>query len=267
MAAYWEQPYTASSHAATNAGWGTDWGEAIFRWYFFWTDGPKIFCNVVCREKEMGCTGCGHGGCGRTIVMIILCPSNSNSKTGGIMHHQSIASNRLREILGSYFPALFLIEVESDYIDAQKMSSQRTELSTYYHEYIHFLQDVSTVYGMINATGILLSVNHMIQLLLQNKDLDENWINNIPHIHSISLKKFCDSYGEIDIDAEETIKNKATIHSFQENNNGTIDIKIIHEQSVYNFSFGGRCIFESMAFEIQKYLFPDVDHSRKPRFP
>ena len=60
---------------------------------------------------------------------------------------------------GMYYPGTFLIGISKEFFDGMKYSDfTEEEMATFVHEYIHFLQDISTVAGGMNY-------NHKAKLL------------------------------------------------------------------------------------------------------
>ena len=62
-------------------------------------------------------------------------------------------SKARNQILGEYFLNWFIIKCNVD-IDFENLSNSDThnQLGTFFHEYIHFLQNASTTYGNMNET-------------------------------------------------------------------------------------------------------------------
>lgn len=60
---------------------------------------------------------------------------------------------RLRRVLGGYEPAFFRIELEFPFYNAMHsiLNLAPKDLSVFVHEYIHFIQDISTFSGLNNA--------------------------------------------------------------------------------------------------------------------
>ncbi|EEA7603805.1 hypothetical protein GMM39_20825, partial [Salmonella enterica subsp. enterica] len=81
------------------------------------------------------------------------------------------------EILGQYLPGYFTITVNSatDFIN---MSEQ--DYSTLVHEYIHFLQNISTVSGLTILSCIGAWVGHLTHGIYNNKE-SEGGIRCFPY--------------------------------------------------------------------------------------
>jgi hypothetical protein len=60
---------------------------------------------------------------------------------------------RLKTINGRYFPSFFCIKVETN--DKPEDFLNQNNLDTVIHEYLHFIQDVSTVYGLANTSNTI----------------------------------------------------------------------------------------------------------------
>ena len=76
---------------------------------------------------------------------------------------------------GVYYPGTFLIGISKKFFDGMKYSDfTQDEMATFVHEYIHFLQDISTVAGGMNY-------NHKAKLLqLHFSMFQKNAVVNLP---------------------------------------------------------------------------------------
>ena len=57
-------------------------------------------------------------------------------------------SRKLHKILGYYVPAFFEMHVDTDADDLTINKLKPFEMTVLFHEYIHFLQDFATYYGL-----------------------------------------------------------------------------------------------------------------------
>ena len=59
----------------------------------------------------------------------------------------SINQYELQEIMGTYYPRFLEMYINTDkLVELPKLS--RLELGTFFHEWIHFIQDLTTAYGV-----------------------------------------------------------------------------------------------------------------------
>ncbi len=69
---------------------------------------------------------------------------------------------------GKYYPGTFLVGLSKEFFDGMKYCDfTDAEMATFVHEYIHFLQDISTVVGAMNY-------NHKAKLLQLHFSLFQN---------------------------------------------------------------------------------------------
>ena len=57
--------------------------------------------------------------------------------------------------LGCYYPAFFFMELNTDEEIADLNKVTTATLSTFHHEYVHFLQDITTSYGLMNICHVV----------------------------------------------------------------------------------------------------------------
>ncbi|MGX1958521.1 hypothetical protein [Serratia proteamaculans] len=191
------------------------------------------------------------------------------------------------EILGSYLPGYFTITVNSD-TDFKTMSQQ--DRSTLIHEYIHFLQNISTVSGLTILSYIGSWVGHVTHGIYNNEDSGER-VRHFPYYGENSdSSKIIEDFDSIIIslygDGEKSGLNilsdhfgvsKVTLSPFSENELFDEDIPMperlshssrclveysyLHNQGNTNqvpnitVDVGAICIYEYMAHTIEKSLF------------
>lgn len=172
------------------------------------------------------------------------------------------------KVLGCYYPSFFRIQLnEHTLIDLNK--SNRNALNVYFHEYLHFYQDTCTIYGLQNichSINIISSINQKIpdfgsfnvpikisssEVTGTNIDLQSIYLGD----NDIEISE---NWEIIDIKSEEN----GLVENFEEIPN----INVLYRDNGKNssFLFGSVCVLESMACEIDKYIFDDYSN---PEFP
>lgn len=179
----------------------------------------------------------------------------------------------MREILysdnaGSYHSAFLKMHIKTteDLIDLERCSEQTH--ATFFHEYIHFLQDLLCTYGLLNITTIVDYIKESAKHILSRPDvsftvpidpehsslydvqanwqLRKYWVGSGMHISGIrnielsrvEEKQFATTEGNI------TAKRVVL----------EIDTGIVKSE----YMFGSYCIVESMAFEMENVVYPAV---------
>lgn len=171
------------------------------------------------------------------------------------------------ETLGVYMPAFFCMELNIPFDFKRLEKNNDFQMSTFIHEYIHYIQDITTTYGYMNLSHSVnmiqaflhksgISKERLIKLPIQldeienaeERDLqmsifagDSEYLSNC-HIDNIIFKEE-ELYREVFSNDNDNFKN-IELHY---NKNG--------KSNIYNF--GSMCIMESMAYLIESHIFPD----------
>lgn len=186
--------------------------------------------------------------------------------------------NRLHKTLGFYEPSLFRIHTIGDgKIKKYQEWSNDEQSCTFLHEYIHFLQDITSIKGLQNiyTNGEYLRYVSLVAKQSQNKtihlpldptkasyNVDQNWI-----LHKETL-------GNNDTNIQSLIKyniiNKCNITDT--NTKSTIKLEIVELECLdYYFNkvkipFGTIQIMECMAKAIEECAYPNLS-GRSPYNP
>lgn len=171
-----------------------------------------------------------------------------------------------RFISGKYFPSFFEMQLDTNVpIDINNLTDE--QLSTFLHEYIHFLQDILTTYGLYNIYAIgerILSCVHQITNLPVGDfdtpiDFSENNQDNVQLQFDVLLF----TGGEMNIDKQrieqidimDIITEKVNLRD-----NDTVNSldRIVLKTNKGSLYFGAREICESMAYLIQKSCCKDT---------
>lgn len=186
---------------------------------------------------------------------------------------------KLQKELGFYIPSFFHMHIATDNKLFVLDDLSKSDFSTFVHEYIHFIQDITTIYGLNNihvmAEYMRDCVNRITQTpnsqfktpILPNPD-NENFVYLNKYIQTltygdssvvfdvldiISIDEFNDAFSEI----PNTPPQLNTIKS--------ICLKYESRGGTGFYTFGALCIMESMAYLIEQVSCQNYVES--PSFP
>jgi hypothetical protein len=176
------------------------------------------------------------------------------------------------KVLGFYFPAFLFMQINTDeeLSDLYKLSKENRP--TFYHEYVHFLQDITTTYGLWNIYRIV-----DLQKAINKKIFENN--SNTFKLPVIKLDKITETnidlsgiyYGDsptvdegfdIIITKIDSVED-GTIPGFEYVPNIVVTANNGFNKDC-NFNFGAYCLQESMAYLIEDQLF---DKNITPQSP
>ena len=172
---------------------------------------------------------------------------------------------------GSYLPAFFYMKVNThESLEDLNVVSDES-LQTFFHEYIHFLQDLFTSFGLQN---ILFNVNVLKQITLKifhspDKEFpipyilpEDDKILKYKDLFSLFYgddhTKPYDSVKEVKIIQNNLIKDYEDVKTVEVETCNSID------KTTSFFNFGSICMLEYIAYAIEKNLFNTKD---TPHFP
>ncbi|MGV8963403.1 MAG: hypothetical protein ACOH2V_08490 [Candidatus Saccharimonadaceae bacterium] len=145
-------------------------------------------------------------------------------------------------------------------------------LGLYFHEYIHFIQDISTIYGLMNIS----TVNYYIQACAHYISKIENDSEfEVPILLNSIIDTSIGDFGLLNMDLKpiylgsninpkfKEVKNLSySTVSFHLSNNQIIEkvkVKFTNEiNENIEFDFGGNILTEGMAYVCEQVLFKDV---------
>lgn len=182
---------------------------------------------------------------------------------------ETIQRDELYSSAGVYSSAFLKMHVHctEDLVDLAKLSVHAQ--AAYFHEYVHYMQDISCTYGLMNICAIVdfvkLANDNSINsssaefiVPFEPQASSDNSVKANWHLKSIylgggkhvrSLKKLHGIY--------KTVQPVLT-------NNGNLNVdKIIFDfedvdGNLFKYSFGALCVTESMAYEMEKALYPGI---------
>lgn len=181
---------------------------------------------------------------------------------------------------GAYMPGFFKIELDVALHDEFSWNEfTESEKATVIHEYIHYLQDISTAYGISNFNYLVELINLYLNKVYTNIerelivpiDLEKSNIENAyEQSMLIGIYKGDDKHKKIH-HINKICREIEDCYQMEFNPNNDSDKDIYNINIYYDdnkdipYRFGNKCITESMAYLIETYIYPiDV---RKNEFP
>ena len=178
--------------------------------------------------------------------------------------------------LGFYRPSFFKMQVNrTDNLEDLNQLSDITS-AVYLHEYIHFLQDISTSFGFMNISTVVDYIKYVNQSTINGTSRNFTVpVNPRPSPNdevyfNLNLKKkYIGSVNDV-VTATITNINKTNTTVTLKNGNKTFDTVTIDyndNQGNLNYhQFGSHCIVESMAYLVENSIYPNLIPSA-PDFP
>jgi hypothetical protein len=175
---------------------------------------------------------------------------------------------QLNTTLGFYRPTFFKLQVNrSENLENINILSDITS-AIYLHEYVHFLQDISTTYGFINISTVVDYIKHINQIT-QN---GQSRIFSVPFnprptpndevYFNLNLKKkYIGSIEDVVTANVVSITKLATPVTLKNGNVNVDTVVIDYDDASGNrkyHQFGSHCIIESMAYLIENALYPNL---------
>lgn len=178
--------------------------------------------------------------------------------------------------LGFYRPSFFKMQVNS--LDNLEDLNQLSDITSavYLHEYIHYLQDISTTFGFINISTVVDYIKYVNQFANNGTSrtfsvpvIPRPSPNDEVYFNLNLKKKYIGSVNDV-IYATITNINKINTTVTLKNGNKTFDIVAIDYNdksgNLHNHQFGSHCIIESMAYLVENSIYPNLIPSA-PDFP
>lgn len=180
-------------------------------------------------------------------------------------------TKKLNTTLGFYSPSFIRMYVgtKRSLQNLNTLNDPITE-SIYLHEYTHFIQDITTTYGLINICIIVdymkFANNHTIQLPVGDFQIPvkpvPNGLDNVDT--NLQLARVYNGTGEDDI---ATLLEHRKIPTTVTSHQGNLPLNYIEIDYVDSlgqnktFEFGALCIVESMAYIIESECYPNCPQS------
>lgn len=175
-------------------------------------------------------------------------------------------TRKLNTTLGFYSPSFLRMHVgtKKSLINLNTLNDDFAE-SVYLHEYCHFIQDVTTNYGLSNLCATVDYMkfvnNHVINLPQGNFNVPVLPIPNAPdNVHAnLELFEIYNGGGE---DDSVTLTGHRKLNTNVQSNSNTLTVPYIEVDYSVNgvassFEFGALCIVENMAYIIESECYPN----------
>ena len=167
----------------------------------------------------------------------------------------------LQQLLGYYTPSFFAIYCLLNN-NSNNILKSDVELSVLAHEYFHFLQDVSTPFGLLNLCNYYNFVRYASHRILQSP---KNRIKLPIKIRSKLLNSAINSFSIINPNNDDFTRTELLKYNLVlvKEPLKIVDNKIFQIYSLldrakgFRYQIGSRDILESMAYAIERYLFGD----------
>ena len=184
---------------------------------------------------------------------------------------ESIPRKLYRNVLGFYSESCFRIGIETNFTF---LNMNAKDYSVLAHEYIHFLQDITTSYGASSAYAVSEFIKSAAEAIRQSPDgsikvpyapkpADDNVYANY-YVRSFTYG----DYEEFD-DIKEILEFrniKEDLESKDMDSFPLIEVDVVDgEDNVKTINFGGCAVMESLAYMMERYLAPI--QTSAPDFP
>lgn len=175
----------------------------------------------------------------------------------------------LKSCDGCYFPSFFTIHLDTDLPPEQYLKENFD--STIVHEYIHFLQDISTTYGLANLSNVLAKIPNFYNLHEKkitlpyifnynfgNERLNRDLFN--VYYNECKFEKIPQDKINLSLESESTLAYIEDIELLKEKYPSpelcSYTLVITYNGVTKKYPFGTCAIMESMASLIEQHLFP-----------
>ncbi|MCL2765002.1 MAG: hypothetical protein FWD40_06950 [Treponema sp.] len=160
---------------------------------------------------------------------------------------------------GKYFHSFFTIYTDTSIKPEEYIKAGLTE--TIIHEYIHFLQDISTVFGLINFTDTISDISSFYNIEETQIKLPYRFKNRI--IRETNKDLFSVYFSECELfslpkDGMHIQFDKIPVSEFGMDGFPELryyDVTFTKNKYSKNFTFGAQAILEGMAYLLETHLF------------
>ena len=175
---------------------------------------------------------------------------------------------------GYYTPSFYRLVVNAiyDLADLDELENERLPFSTFFHEYLHFLQDISTSFGLMNGMIILNEVKYFNAYAINQKGSFDIPIplNNNPDVE-ISRQMRIVYMGSVigdNLDKVQFVRKVESNVVLPAPFNKKLEKVVVGfrktDGSIKEVDFGGLALVESMAHIAQTHFYPEVNHDSIP---
>lgn len=184
------------------------------------------------------------------------------------------------QILGEYFLNWFIIKCNVD-IDFENLSNSDThnKLGTFFHEYIHFLQNASTTYGNMNmryfyakTMNILYNICNSSEKEIRRIIKDSSQIEFAANFYNITMGDVdawtYDSYDYIKIIDAVFVRNEIYGDEYEQAIVPILRLQLFKsgKEEIKEFEFGAMAIMESMASLLERHFYDKVFLGVQPQY-
>ena len=185
----------------------------------------------------------------------------------------------LYEVRGFYEPGLFHLRLNTtdDLTNLNELKRDKTKIkyySSFFHEYIHFLQDVTTTSGLANVSFFIDHIKYFNKVVLNDNSstfkVPIEISNEANTLTNISMRSIINGenigYNRVLYSHYEGIPQKVTDNQNTEHEINSYKIHFLDCKTMGNKSllFGVRNIKEFMTHSLQNILFPGTEHDDIP---
>ena len=169
--------------------------------------------------------------------------------------------NKLNTTLGSYMPSFFRMGVSFPFSSEDlKAPFDEKWISIFTHEYIHFLQDISTYVGLNNAYVYSEHIHGLVNCIYQHPKGNQSVPVSMPRNYAnVELNQFvntegCGTLGEVNEFFLVKIEKKQKKVPFQNDLVKELTNVILRSAKGDKVVFGYRAIMESMAYMMERMI-------------
>lgn len=176
-------------------------------------------------------------------------------------------------LLGFYQPAFFFLKVHTDE-DLNNLDNLIIEnKSTLVHEYIHFLQDITNTYGLLNISHTVNTIKAFNNIILDtigdNFEIPVDIEEMLPEIEKnrLAMEAYFGNICDLELDSASIIMNIESVDGFVagfEKKIPYMKVDFLRSGKRGFCYFGALEIMESMAYMIEKCFFDNVS---APSYP
>lgn len=177
--------------------------------------------------------------------------------------------DKLNNKMGSYSTSFLKMQVntQENLADLQKISESTQ--ATYLHEYIHFLQDITTIYGLMNISTVVDYMRLVNQTILPNGQKEFEVPFEPKSLGNDNVKanwEFKEIYlggGKGINDVQKILKICKDIKAVKTNHgNKNVEFLVVEfedsKKKSYKYIIEAYCLCESMAYAIEQFIYPNV---------
>jgi hypothetical protein len=175
--------------------------------------------------------------------------------------------NELHSNLGFYSSSFLKMHIQTGEQLADIFTLSAQESAAFIHEYVHFLQDITTIYGQRNIISVVQYIKS-VNFNQRGSDQRNLWIPYMPDreidprtFDDIALQKvLVGTTAKIDADIIKSVNPKIIKLKIGDDQTDVerIELTVKNEESSfeYKYCFGSHAVMESMAFVIEQMTYP-----------